>query len=203
MKFLSRTRRFLLLTFATLGIVLAAACVATGWWLTRVSEPHDYGGAYHAALDRYPGTSRGIEAGLERFGRTFADLTAANIGQRIAALYAPEMYFNDTLKTFTANQGLARYMSDLGAGLSESSVHIDQTLIDDTDVFVRWTMHFESIAAGQTIRSRSIGMTHLRFDADGRVLVHQDFWDPAAGLYRHLPVTGPILEMADQQMTAE
>jgi hypothetical protein len=36
-------------------------------------------------------------------------------------------------------------------------------------------------------------MTMLRFDGEGRVVLHQDFWDPAAGFYEHLPVLGGVL----------
>jgi hypothetical protein len=34
------------------------------------------------------------------------------------------------------------------------------------------------------------GVTQFRFDADGRVLIHKDFWDSGTGLYEQLPVIG-------------
>jgi hypothetical protein len=33
-------------------------------------------------------------------------------------------------------------------------------------------------------------MSHLRFDADGRVALHHDFWNAAEGLYQYVPVLG-------------
>lgn len=44
-------------------------------------------------------------------------------------------------------------------------------------------------------------MTHLRFDAAGRIIVHQDFWDSAEGLYRHFPLIGWLLRQIDRHMT--
>ena len=38
--------------------------------------------------------------------------------------------------------------------------------------------------------TRSIGMSHLRVGADGRILLHQDYWDSASGLFEHVPVLG-------------
>ena len=37
------------------------------------------------------------------------------------------------------------------------------------------------------------GVTQFRFDADGRVLLHKDFWDSGTGLYEQLPVLGTIV----------
>jgi hypothetical protein len=36
-------------------------------------------------------------------------------------------------------------------------------------------------------------MTLLRFDKQGRVVLHQDFWDSSAGFYEHLPVLGGVM----------
>jgi hypothetical protein len=46
-------------------------------------------------------------------------------------------------------------------------------------------------------------MTHLRFDESGRVVLHQDFWDSAAGLYRNLPVVGYVLKLVDARMNGD
>jgi hypothetical protein len=39
----------------------------------------------------------------------------------------------------------------------------------------------------------SYGITHFRFDAESRVLVHKDFWDSGTGLYEYLPVLGSLV----------
>lgn len=33
-------------------------------------------------------------------------------------------------------------------------------------------------------------MTHLRFDGEGRVAYHQDYWDSGANLFEKIPVLG-------------
>jgi ketosteroid isomerase-like protein len=110
------------------------------------------------------------------------------------------MYFNDSLKTFQSLQPLVEYMESTSRMLDESSVEVQQVIRDGNDVFVRWTMTFASSAMGRKITSESIGMTHLRFDPEGRIVLHQDFWDSAAGLYRNLPVVGYALQKVDQNM---
>jgi hypothetical protein len=46
----------------------------------------------------------------------------------------------------------------------------------------------KKVAAGETLRS--IGITLVRFDAAGGVVIHQDYWDSAAGLFDHVPLIG-------------
>ena len=35
-----------------------------------------------------------------------------------------------------------------------------------------------------------MGISHLRFDTEGKIILHKDFWDAAGGLYEDLPVLG-------------
>ena len=151
---------------------------------------------YELALASHPGSVEGIEKGLVAFESGFGDLTSPDLATRMNALYAPSIYFNDTLHVFRQRDELVDYLARTGAGLSESRVEVRQVVTDGADVFIRWQMTFKTRAAGKDIHSDSIGMTHLRFNPDGQVVLHQDFWDSGHGLYAHLPVVGFIVRRA-------
>lgn len=185
----------------TIAIAVALTILgASAWLATRPAAPKPFAAAYHEALRNHPGSEASIMQGLEGFASTYANLAHPDIAGRIQSLYADPMYFNDSLKTFERRAALVEYMRATGAMLHNSTVRIDQTLRDGRDVFVRWTMEFTAGAAGQPLRSRSVGMTHLRFDDRGHVVLHQDFWDSASGLYRNLPVIGYALKQVDRRM---
>ncbi len=156
--------------------------------------------AYEQALQQFPGEASAIDVGLERFSTSFEDLTREDLGQLMAELYAEELFFNDTIHTFTRRQDLVDYMVKTGDNLNESTVEIKQVVRDGSDVFVRWTMDFKVRAAGRDVHSQSIGMTHLRFDDDGRVILHQDFWDSGNALFAHLPIVGFMVRQAQRRM---
>ena len=156
--------------------------------------------AYEQALERFPGDSSHVNEGVKRFGDTFADLTADDIGKQFEALYAQSLYFNDTIHAFDSRSELIDYITQVGSSLSESQVEIKKVIYDGNDVFVRWTMEFRTRAAGRNIHSHSIGMTHLRFDSEGRVVLHQDFWDSGNALYAHLPFVGYAVRRARSAM---
>ena len=44
---------------------------------------------------------------------------------------------------------------------------------------------------GETVRS--IGMSHIRFNSAGLVILHQDYWDSGGNLFEHIPVVGWLI----------
>lgn len=150
----------------------------------------DLVGPYEQALLDFPGSTAAIKAGVERFKTTFSDFTDPQLEDKVRAAYAERFFFNDTLHSFHRLDDLAHYMARTGEAVSSSSVTVHQVVVDDVDVYVRWTMEFRTRAVGRDVHSHSIGMSHLRFDDQGRVVLHQDFWDSGHGLYAHLPIVG-------------
>lgn len=186
-----RTLLILLVAFAALFAVWL-------WWASPTGESDMQ--AYHDALDTLTGSTESIDEGLARFEAAFEDLTASDTEEAVQALYADRVHFNDTLITLESGEAVAEYMRDTGKRVSDCRVIVDHALRDGPDVFIRWTMHFESKAWGLGVDSKSVGMTHLRFDDEGRVILHQDFWDAAGGLYEHLPIVGAVVRTAKRLM---
>lgn len=157
-------------------------------------------GAYHQALEELPGREDAIEQGIEAFRQTYGDLTREDLSERIGELYAEDIYFNDTVHIIRDRTTLIDYMGRTGQSLEQNSVDVHKVIRDGSDVYVRWEMTFLTRAAGKKIESHSIGMTHLRFNSEGQIVLHQDFWDSATGLYEHLPVIGFVLRRARAAM---
>jgi hypothetical protein len=185
-----------ILAAVVLVIIVAIGCIARGGsTMDNFSES-----AYEAALERFPGSSEAIDAGLEAFVEGYGNLAHTDLRARITELYAEDLYFNDTIHTYTSREDLVAYLGKTGDALDESIVEVRQVMRDGSDVFVRWSMDFKLRAVGREIHSRSIGVTHLRFNEDGQVLVHQDFWDSGHALYAKLPVVGWFIRRAHAQM---
>lgn len=179
-----------------LVIIVTIGCIARGGsTMDNFSED-----AYEAALERFPGSEQAIDDGLEAFIEGYGDLAHADLRARITELYADDLYFNDTIHTYTNRDDLVDYLGKTGDALDESVVDVKQVMRDGSDVFVRWSMDFKLRALGREIHSRSIGITHLRFNESGKVLLHQDFWDSGHALYAQLPVVGFFIRRAHSQM---
>lgn len=136
------------------------------------------------------GSAREQEA-LARFTGFFSHLSVDAVSTRARDTYAEDVYFNDTLKTVRGLDNLVEYLRDSAEATEDVRVEIlETTRTDAGDYLVRWKMmiRFKKFAKGQD--TWSIGMSHLRFDGDGRVVYQQDYWDAATGLFEHVPLLG-------------
>ena len=178
----------------------AVGLVALGWMLSgcsAVPKRTDFAGefraAYAAAAAR-PTVAAGSEAerqAIERVKRFLGNWSDATIREQTAQVYAPEAYLNDTLKTLRGAEQIRDYFLETSENAESITVQFaDVTRASDGAYYFRWVMdvRMKKVAAGKTIRTP--GITLFRFDEQGRVLIHQDYWDSAAGLWEHVPVLG-------------
>lgn len=179
----------------SLLLVATTACAGSGSKMDKRTVE-----AYHEAVERSPGHAAGIDRGVAAFRQTFADLTREDLARRVGELYAETFYFNDTVHIARERAELVDYMARTGRQLERSRVKVHRVIHDGEDVYLRWEMSFTSRAMGRRIESHSIGMTHLRFNQEGQIVLHQDFWDSGNALYAHLPVVGYFVRRARSAM---
>jgi limonene-1,2-epoxide hydrolase len=130
---------------------------------------------------------------IDRFQALLSDFKAPDFRSRIREVYADEVFFNDTLKTLHGVDAVERHLIATADALESGTVEFVDTVSADGDYYFRWVMmvRFKRVARGE--EKQSVGMTHVRFDPEGKVLLHQDFWDSAGGLFEHTPVLGWML----------
>jgi hypothetical protein len=148
---------------------------------------------YNEALARsvQPPTPEAEQRGLENWKALLSNLTVENIHGRAGQVYAEETFFNDTLKTLRSAAEIEAYLIETAKLLESGTVEYrDAVRSGDGTWYVRWEMIYrgKKLAGGEPIRT--IGLSQLRFDADGRVVLHQDFWDASRGIFEHIPVVG-------------
>ncbi len=151
-----------------------------------------------AARRRHPTTfapdSDAETIALKRFADFFGVFAPDRVARLLDATYAPDVYFNDNLKAVHGSVELTRYLDESAHGVEDCRVVFeDFTRTKDGDYLVRWKMliRFRKFAKGRD--TETVGISHLRFTADGRVTYHQDYWDSALGVYQHIPLLGAAI----------
>jgi len=159
--------------------------------------PTDFTKEYREALTARPGKvfsdpEQGRRA-AKVFTELYADLSEENVRQRVRQTYAPEAWFNDTLATEVGIEAIERYLLKTALGSEMIKGTTQDVAVSGADCYVRWTLEFrtKNLAGGKPIVTE--GVSQLRFDDEGRIILHQDFWNPAAGVYQHLPLLGPAI----------
>lgn len=174
---------------------LLALGLAAG--LTGCGAPRggDYTTAFQKAAAAAPGAEISAaegEAAIGRFRDFFENVTRESIRQKTPDLYAEEVWFNDTLKTLRGRKAVEAYFLKTMDHVDLFKTVVDGVARSGGDFYVRWTMDIRFKGAKEPVRT--IGVSLLRFDSRGRVVLQQDFWDSAAGFYEHLPVLGGVLQ---------
>lgn len=153
--------------------------------------------SYERALERTAplAVTHAPGSGLERqafdnLQRYFAGMTTDSVRAQTASVYAPGAYLNDTL---VGIEGADRIEAYFGHTIERSRLlkveFLDRAPVG-TDWYVRWRMTVAADALNGGREVVTYGVTQLRFDANGRVLIHKDFWDSGTGLHEQLPGIG-------------
>ncbi|MCG8435556.1 MAG: nuclear transport factor 2 family protein [Gammaproteobacteria bacterium] len=148
---------------------------------------------YLAALERSPGAVIENETASARFATLFADFKQENLEKIIASVYADQLYFNDTFRTFSNRSELSEYLVETAETVDSTTVEIEDVARSGSDYYLRWIMNLEVTVSGDKIATRSIGVTHLKFNDEGKIILHQDYWDGVDGFYQHLPIVGYLI----------
>ena len=139
------------------------------------------------------------EPRLAPFVTLFSHLSLEGVESNLAQVYAPELYFNDTFHTFTDRPALQRYFLNLVANADTRVTFLDLSK-HQNDVWLRWHMNTRFKVWWRALDINSIGMTHLRFNDEGLIILHQDYWDSVEGFYAHLPMIGSPLRLIRSQL---
>ena len=180
--------------------LLASGCAGIA---TPGSGTPGYPAQYRQALDDFAGQSNVDSAVIERFVDFLANLGGPNTGENAALLYAEDLHFSDALMVTRDKETVVDHFTRLGNAGTRVDVEIHQTLQSDKDVYLIWSMQAYFTPIRKEVTSDTLGVTHVRFDKTGRVILHQDFWDSGLGFYSHIPVLGAGVRAVGRRFAAD
>lgn len=182
-------------------LVLATGVLLLIGYMTTVKDP-TYVDNYKQALQAESIDLEAAGISSEWVGQHFSSVMnhfkSADVKERAATAFAEQIYFNDTWHTHRNPEELGDYLQRTGEKVSFIEVLVDDVVISKRNAYVRWSMSIIVDKKNKPINS--VGMTHLRFDEDKKIVTYQDYWDGIEGFYRTLPIIGGILEMIRKKL---
>ena len=124
---------------------------------------------------------------VERFER----LTPADVS-RLGEIYTLDASFKDPFNDVRGVPAIEQVFSHMYKALQRPRFVIRDVIVEGDQCFLTWDFLFVMQRMGpgeQLIR----GGSHLRLAADGRILMHRDYWDAAEELYEKIPVVGALM----------
>lgn len=150
--------------------------------------------------DRDARQSVDMSAALNRLVDAYVALRPASVAQ-LGTCYAPDARFRDPFNDVTGVPAIERVFAHMFTQVESPRFEVSARFLSGDQAMLLWTLHFRSARLGpgeHAIR----GASHLRFDGAGRVVWHEDHWDPAAQLYGRLPLVGPLLRWLARRFAA-
>ena len=175
--------KFLIITLLLLIIFITVAISKTP------KSNNQAASQYLSVLEKQPITAK-IDNVEQVFLRLFEDFKVGAKEETIRNTYAEKLYFNDTFKVTDNIDELVTHMVQTAKQVKSTTVEVLDVASSGSDYYVRWAMVMEFDVKRKSIYSKSIGMSQLRFNQQGKIIFHQDFWDSTEGFYQHLPYIG-------------
>jgi hypothetical protein len=137
-----------------------------------------------------PGSSAEAAA-LKRFSAFLEGIGDTNyVRENALKVYSSDAYLDDTLMIHHGAAEIEAYFVKTSETMTSYKTTVDDIARSGNDYYVRWTMEFAApaLSGGESITS--VGVSQVRFNREGKVAFHQDFWDSGKNFYAHLPVIG-------------
>jgi hypothetical protein len=145
-----------------------------------------------------PVANRPSEA-LQRTIAFFESIEPASLS-RIDEIYAPQASFRDPFNEVQGLPGVARVFADMFERTHAPRFVITGAVEQASEAFVTWDFEFGLSPGGRRLQVQ--GCSHLRFDGQGRLVLHRDYWDAAGELYEKLPVLGVLMRALRRRLSA-
>lgn len=137
--------------------------------------------------------------GLARLLAAYTDLRPETV-EALAACYAEDAQFKDPFNDVRGRAAIARIFHHLFWQVDAPQFVVTQCLHEGDAAMLCWdfSLRFRGEAKVRVIR----GASALRFDAQGLVVTHRDYWDAAEELYAHLPLVGRLMRFLQRRLAA-
>lgn len=107
--------------------------------------------------------------------------------------YADDAYFKDPFNEVRGIPAIQHIFMHMFRQVAEPRFSIIDRVVDENGALLVWEFHYRAKLWGGRRTQIIRGATHLRLNAEGKVIWHRDYWDAAEELYAKLPLIGGLI----------
>ncbi len=129
---------------------------------------------------------------LDRLVQFYEGMSEASVAADLPGIYAADACFKDPFNDVCGIGPITTIFLHMYEQVDAPRFAVLCTVQQGSDAFLTWefTFRMRRFASGtQVIR----GATHIRFNEQGLVALHRDYWDAAEELYEKLPLVGSVM----------
>ncbi|MGB4064524.1 MAG: nuclear transport factor 2 family protein [Azonexus sp.] len=121
---------------------------------------------------------------------------------RFPEFYSDNAYFKDPFNEVRGLQAIQRIFTHMFGQVVEPRFVVTEKVADGNGAMLVWEFHYRVKLWGKGETQFMRGVSHLKFDACGKVCYHRDYWDAAEELYMKLPAIGTLMRGLRRMLAA-
>jgi len=136
-------------------------------------------------------TASSTDTRVQRIVSLFEHFTPADV-KCLSRYYAPDARFKDPFNDVSGIPEIERVFTHMFVALDDPRFVIRDVIVEGDQCLLTgdFLFRFRHVnGEAQTVH----GGSHLRFDVQGLVCLHRDYWDAAEELYEKLPLIGALM----------
>lgn len=141
------------------------------------------------------------QAATQRLIALYEQLSPAHLSG-LDAYYAPDAHFKDPFNDVRGVPAIAQIFAHMFTTVDQPRFTVTQHIVQGDQAFLGWEFRFRMRRWRPQVEQCIHGATLVRFDVQGRVMLHRDYWDAAQELYEKLPILGGLMRWLRQSASA-
>jgi ketosteroid isomerase-like protein len=121
---------------------------------------------------------------------------------RLPEFYSADVWFKDPFNEVRGVAAVQRIFSHMFEQVGEPRFIVSESVVDDRGAMLIWSFNFQVGRWGGGKMQAIRGISHLKFDAAGKVNYHRDYWDAAEELYMKVPLLGLLMRGLQRALAA-
>ncbi|MGB0409461.1 MAG: DUF2358 domain-containing protein [Opitutales bacterium] len=137
---------------------------------------------------------------LDAVKALFRDYNKEALEANVTQVYAEKVYFRDAFKRYDTAEEIKHYLIEGLAALHAAEFEFRRVARAGGEFYLDWVMRLDFKKTPPGTWEESIGMTHMRFNSEGQVIFHQDYWDPTDIVYKRIPIAKQLIHYVKGKM---
>jgi steroid delta-isomerase len=133
----------------------------------------------------------------------FFEALAPSDVRRLGEFYRDDARFKDPFNDVQGVRAIAGVFDHMFRALDSPRFVVHEAVAEGDRCFLTWDFLFRFKRFSPGVEQRVHGASHLVFGADGRIVLHRDYWDAAEELYEKLPAVGALMRWLKRRANAD
>lgn len=129
--------------------------------------------------------------------RFFETLSPESVA-RLPEFYSEDVWFKDPFNEVRGVEAIQHIFEHMFTQVETPRFVITERIAQAHGAMLAWDFHFGMRGKAMLVR----GVSHMKWDATGKINYHRDYWDAAEELYSKLPVLGGLMRWLQRRLTA-